>query len=43
MTAQRWVESTWEINNYGRFINQFAPNIIRSIRPFERGRAKIGT
>ena len=34
--AQSWVESTWEITNYGRFINQFPPNIIRSIRQFER-------
>ena len=25
-----------EITNYGRFINQFPPNIIRSIRQFER-------
>ena len=29
--AQGWAESTWEITNYGRFINQFTPNIIRSI------------
>ena len=34
--AQSWAESTWEISNYGRFINQFSPNIIRSIRQFER-------
>ena len=25
-----------EINNYGRFINQFPPNIIRSIQQFKR-------
>ena len=36
MMAQSWAESTWEITNYGRFINQFPPNIIRSIRQFER-------
>ena len=36
MMAQSWVESTWEINDYGRFINQFLPNIIRSRWQFER-------
>ena len=36
MMAQSWVESTWEMTNYGRFIHQFPPNIIRSIRQFER-------
>ena len=39
--AQSWTESTWEITNYGRFINQFPPNIIRSIRLFERINKKI--
>ena len=34
--AQSWAESTWEITNYERFINQFPPNIVRSIRQFER-------
>ena len=34
--AQSWAESTWEITNYGRFINQFLLNIIRLIRQFER-------
>ena len=34
--VQSWAESIWEINNYGRFIKQFLPNIIRSIRQFER-------
>ena len=24
--AQSWAESTWEINNYGKYINQFPPN-----------------
>ena len=35
MMAQGWVESTWEITIYGRFINQFLPKIIRSIRQFD--------
>ena len=34
--AQSWAESTWELTNYGRFINKFPPNIIISIRLFER-------
>ena len=29
-------ESTWEINNYGKYINQFPPNTIKSIRQYER-------
>ena len=41
MMAQSWAESTWEITNYGRFINQFPLNIIRSIRQFERINKKI--
>ena len=41
MMAQSWAESTWEITKYGRFINQFPPNIIRSIRQFERINKKI--
>ena len=36
MMAQSWAESTWDITNYGRFISYFPPNIIRSIRQFER-------
>ena len=36
MMAQCLAESNWEIINYGRFINQFLPNIIRSIQQFER-------
>ena len=39
--AQSWTEITWEIINYGRFINQFLPNIIKSIRQFERINKKI--
>ena len=35
-SAQLWAERTWEITNYGRFINQFLLNIIRSIWQFER-------
>ena len=31
----------WLITNYGRFINQFPPNIVRSIRQFERINKKI--
>ena len=38
MMAQSWAESTC---TYGRFINQFPPNIIRSIRQFERINKKI--
>ena len=34
--AQSQAESTWEINNYGRFINQLPLNIIKSIRQYER-------
>ena len=34
-------ESTWEINNYGRYINQFPSNIIKSIRHYERINKKI--
>ena len=35
MTAQGWAGSTQEITNYGRFINQFLPNIIRLIQQFK--------
>ena len=41
MMAQNWAENTREITNYGRFINQFPPNIIRSIGQFERINKKI--
>ena len=43
MIAQSCAESTWEIINYGRFINQFPPNIIRSIRQFETSNKYINT
>ena len=38
--SQSWAESTWEITNYGRFINEFPLNIIRSIRQLERNKKK---
>ena len=41
--AQNWAESTWEITNDGRFINQYPPNIIRLIRQFERINIKISS
>ena len=34
--AKSQTESTWEITHNGRFINQFPPNMIRSIRQLER-------
>ena len=36
MMAQSRAENTWEIYNYGRFINQFLPNTIKSIQQYER-------
>ena len=36
MMAQSRAENTKEKNNYGRYINQFPPNIIKSIRQYER-------
>ena len=39
--AQSRAESTWEINNYGRYINHFPPNTIRSIQQHERINKKI--
>ena len=41
MMAQDWAESTKETINYGRFINQFPLNIIRSIRQLDRIYIKI--
>ena len=41
MMAQNRAESTWEINNYGKYINQFLPNIIKSIRQYEWINRKI--
>ena len=34
--AHSRTESIWEIDNYERFINQFSPNFIKSIRQYER-------
>ena len=34
-------ESIWEINNYAKYINQFPPNTIKSIRQYERINKKI--
>ena len=39
--AQSRAESTWEISNYGKYINQFPPNTIKSIRQYERMNKKI--
>ena len=33
--------STWDIYNYGKYINQFSPNTIKSIRQYERINKKI--
>ena len=41
MMTQNRAETTWEINNYGRCINQFPPNIIKSQRQYERINKKI--
>ena len=41
MMAQNQTESTWEINNYGKYIHQFPPNTIKSIRQYERINKKI--
>ena len=34
--AQSWAESTWDIKNYGKYINQFPPNTIESIQQYEK-------
>ena len=34
--AQSRAESTWDINNYRKYIHQFPPNIIKSIRQYEK-------
>ena len=41
MMAQSRGESTWEINNYGKYINQSLANTIKSIRQYERTNKKI--
>ena len=34
-------ESIWDINNYGKYINQFPPNTMKSIWQYERINKKI--
>ena len=34
--TQGYAESTWEITNHGRFINQFPPDILKSMQQLER-------
>ena len=41
MMAQSQAGSTWEINNYGKYINQFLLNTIKSIWQYERINKKI--
>ena len=41
MMAQSQAESTLEINKHVRYINQFPPTIIKSIRQYERINKKI--
>ena len=41
--AKSRTESTWEINNYGKYINDFLPNTIKSIRQYEMINKKICT
>ena len=41
--VQGWIESTREISNYGRFINQFLTNIKKSTRQFEKINKKYVT
>ena len=39
--AQSRTESTWDIYNYEKYINQFPPNTIKAIRQYERINQKI--
>ena len=41
MMAQSLAKSSWEINNCGKYINQFPLNTIKSIRQYERINKKI--
>ena len=41
MMAQSRAESTWDIYNYGQYINQFPPNTIKAIQQYERINKKI--
>ena len=43
MMAQGRAENTWDIYNYGKYINQFPPNTIKVIRQYERINNKICT
>ena len=36
-----WAESTRDTYNYGQYLNQFPPNMIKVIREFERIQKKI--
>ena len=39
--AQSWAESTRDTYNYGQYLNQFPPNMIKVIREYERIQKKI--
>ena len=41
MMAQSRAKSIWDIYNYGKYINQFPPNTIKSIQQYERINKKI--
>ena len=41
MMAQSRTESTWDTYNYGKYINQFPPNTIKAIWPYERIKKNI--
>ena len=41
MMAQSRTESTRDINNFGKYINQLLPNTIKAIRQYERIHKKI--
>ena len=41
MMAQNRTESTWEIINYGKYINEFPPHTTKSIRQNKRINKKI--
>ena len=41
MMAQNRTESTWDIFNYEKYINQFPPNTIKEIRQYKRINKKI--
>ena len=41
MMGQSRTESTWKINNHGKYIKPFPPNTIKSIWQYERINKKI--